>query len=97
MTTFYSIHAYDQESKYLAKEDRINNGKLYATFEKACEEIEKRIRAHTEFFNSEEENEVFQPPNRQEMRRRMGREKYLNYYECIVDWMWVIRKWEVEE
>ena len=91
MTTFYSIHAYDQD----AGEERLNNKKLYATFDKACEEIEKRIQSHIEYFNSEEETEVFQPPNREEMKRKMG--KYVHYYETIVGWLWVISKWEVEE
>jgi len=81
MATFYSIHAYDQESKYFSGEDRIKNGKLYTTFEKACEEIERRIQSHIEFFNSWEENEVFQPPNREEMKGKMG--KFVNYYESI--------------
>lgn len=94
MTTYYSIHAYDQESKYHRGEDRIENGKLYATFEKACDEIEKRIHAHIEYFNSEEEEEVFQSPNREEMKRKMS--KYVHYYETSTLWLWVISKWEVD-
>ena len=96
MTTFYSIHAYDRESKYYAGEDRIYNSTLYTTFEKAGEEIEKRIQAHVEYFNSEEENEVFVPPNREEMRQRIGKGKYVHYYETNAGWLWVISKWEVE-
>ncbi len=96
MATFYSIHAYDRESKYYAGEDRINDGKLYTTFEKACDVIERKIQAQIEYFNCEEENEVFQPPNREEMKKRMGGFKYVNYYETNVGWIWVISKWEVE-
>jgi len=94
MATFYSIHAYDQESRHHAGEDRINNGKLYTTFEKACEEIEKEIQAHIKYFNTEEEKEVFRAPNREEMKKKMG--KYVHYYETSVLWLWVISKWEVE-
>ncbi len=89
MTTFYSIHAYDQDTG----EDRINSGKLYTSFEKACEEIEKRIQAHIDYFNSEEEEEVFRAPNREEMKRKMT--KYVHYYETNAGWLWVISKWEV--
>ncbi len=95
MTTFYSIHAYDQESKYYAGEDRINDGKLYATFEKACDVIERKIQAHIEHFNSEEEVEVFRPPNREEMKRKIRTGKFVHYYETSVLWLWVISKWEV--
>lgn len=94
MATFYSIHAYDQESRYYAGEDRINNGKLYTTFEKACEEIEKNIQAHIEYFNSSEQEQVFEPPNREEMKTKMG--KYVHYYETMTGWLWVISKWEVD-
>lgn len=94
MATFYSIHAYDQESKYYAGEDRINDGKLYTTFERACEVIERKIQAHIEYFNSSEEEQVFQPPNREEMKRKMG--KYVHYYETLTGWLWVISKWEVD-
>ena len=97
MATFYSIHAYDQESKYFSGEDRINDGKLYTTFEKACDMIERKIQSHIEFFNSGEENQVFQPPNREEMRKRMGGFKYVHYYETMAGWLWVISKWEVVE
>jgi hypothetical protein len=97
MTTFYSIHAYDQESKYYSGEDRVDNGKLYTTFEKACEEIEKRIQSHIEFFNSGEENEVFQPPNREEMKKVMEKRKFVHYYETNACWLWVISKWEVDD
>lgn len=89
MATFYSIHAYDQDTG----EDRINSGKLYTSFEKACEEIEKRIQAHIDYFNSEEEEEVFRAPNREEMKRKMT--KYVHYYETGTLWLWVISKWEV--
>lgn len=95
MATFYSIHAYDQESRYHAGEDRINDGKLYTTFEKACEEIEKRIQAHIEYFNSEEENEVFYPPNREDKEKYISKRPYVHYYESIAGWLWVIKKWEV--
>lgn len=97
MATFYSIHAYDQESKYYAGEDRVNDGILYTTFEKACDVIERKIQAHIEYFNSEEEVEVFRPPNREEMRHKMGKGKYVHYYETSVLWLWVISKWEVVE
>jgi hypothetical protein len=97
MATFYSIHAYDQESKYFRGEDRINDGKLYTTFEKACDMIERKIQSHIEFFNSGEENQVFQPPNREEMKKRMGGFKYVHYYETMAGWLWVIQKWDVEE
>jgi hypothetical protein len=95
MTTYYSIHAYDQESKYYHGEDRINDGKLYATFEKACEVIERKIQAHIEHFNSEEEVEVFRAPNREEMKQKMDKGKFVHYYETSVLWLWVISKWEV--
>ena len=97
MATFYSIHAYDQESRYNAGEDRINNGKLYTTFDKACEEIEKRIQAHIKYFNSEEYNEVFRGPNREEMERKLGKHIDVHYYETDTLWLWVISKWDVEE
>ena len=95
MATYYSIHAYDQESQYYRGEDRINNGKLYVTFEQACDAIEKKIQSHIEYFNSSEEEEVFRPPNREEMKQKMG--KYVHYYETSTIWLWVISKWEVVE
>jgi ribosome-associated translation inhibitor RaiA len=95
MTTLYSIHAYDQESKYYHGEDRINDGKLYATFDNACEVIERKIQAHIEHFNSEEEEEVFRAPNREEMERKISKGKFVHYYETSVLWLWVISKWEV--
>jgi hypothetical protein len=95
MATFYSIHAYDQESKYSHGEDRINDGKLYATFEKACDVIDRKIQAHIEHFNSEEEEEVFRAPNREEMERKISKGKFVHYYETSVLWLWVISKWEV--
>ena len=94
MTTFYSIHAYDQQSRYDAGEDRIKDGKLYTTFDKACTAIEKKIQDH---INSEEENEVFRAPNREDMERKMGKYKYVHYYETDTLWLWVISKWEVEK
>ena len=97
MTTFYSIHAYDQESRYFPGEDRINDGKLYTTFAKACEVIEMKIRTHIEYFNSEEENEVFRAPNREDMKKRMDTGTYVHYYETQAGWLWVISKWEVVE
>lgn len=95
MTTYYSIHAYDQESKYFAGEDRINDGKLYTTFENVCGVIERKIQSHIEYFNSSEEEEEFKPPNREEMKQKMG--KYVHYYETKAGWLWVIRKWKVEK
>ena len=94
MTYFYSIHAYDQESNYNSGEDKINNGKLYTTFEKACEEIEKRIHRHIDEFHRVFTNKiVFQPPDREKMRGF----KYVHYYETpLTGWLWVIQKWEVE-
>lgn len=97
MTTFYSIRAYDQESRYHAGEDRINNGKLYTTFDKACEEIEKKIQDHIKYFNSAGENEVFRAPNRENMKERLGKHTDVHYYETDVLWLWVISKWEVED
>lgn len=95
MATYYSIHAYDQESKYNSGEDRVDDGKLYTTFEQACDAIEEKIQSHIEYFKSYEgeEEEVFQPPNREEMKQKM--DKYVHYYKSQVDWMWVISKWEV--
>ena len=95
MATYYSIQAYDQESLHHAGEDRINNGKLYTTFEKACEEIEKNIKAHIEEFNSseEEEEEVFRAPNREKLKQKMT--KYVHYYKTNTHWLWVISKCEV--
>ena len=91
MATFYSIHAYDQESRYHAEEDRINNGKLYATFEKACEEIETKILDHIK-----EYDRVFEPPNREDKEKYIRKRPYVHYYECESGWLWVIKKWEVE-
>ena len=93
MTTYYSIHAYDQHSHYHHREDRIEDGKLYATFENACEVIEKKIQSHIEYFNSWEYEEEFKPPNREEMKQKMG--KYVHYYETQAGWLWVISKWDV--
>lgn len=93
MTTYYSIHAYDQDSHSQCGEDRIDDGKLYTTFEKACDVIETEIQAHIEYFNSSEEEETFQPPNREKMKQNMGR--YAHYYESRAGWLWVISKWEV--
>lgn len=94
MTTYYSIHAYDQESKYFAGEDRIHDGKLYTTFEKACDVIETKIQSHIQYFNSSEEEEEFKPPNREEMKQKMG--TYVHYYETQAGWLWVISKWDVD-
>lgn len=90
MATFYSIHAYDQD-----EEDRIKDGKLYTTFEKACDVIERKIQAHIEYFNGSEQEQVFEPPNREEMKRKMG--KYVHYYKTMAGWSWVISKWDVVE
>ena len=99
MTYFYSIHAYDQESNYNSGEDKINNGKLYTTFEKACEEIERKIQDYMDEFHRVFTNKlVFQPPDREKIKTRMRMWKYVHYYEIpLTGWLWVISKWEVEE
>jgi hypothetical protein len=101
----YSIHAYDPESTYHSGQDRINNGTRYATFETACAEIEKRIEAHTQFYanferaydNIDKWSEALQLPNRDKKKQIIAREKYVNYHQCILGWVWVIKKWEVVE
>ncbi len=96
MATFYSIHAYDQESTRHRGDDRINDGKLYTTFEKACDAIEKAIEDYIEHWNNHESDtpEEFEPPNREEMETTR---RYVHYYECNSGWLWVIRKWKVVE
>ena len=97
MTTFYSIHAYEQESRYNAGEDRINDGNLYTTFDKACEEIEKKIQDHIKYFNDSDGEEVFRAPNREEMERKIGKGKYVHYYETDTIWLFVIQVWHVAD
>ncbi len=98
MTTFYSIHAYNPESRNPG-EDKIHDGILYTTFEKACEAINKKIDFYIEYWNNHESDtpEEFKVPNVEEMKKDIEKRKYVNYYECDSGWVWVIRKWEVEE
>jgi hypothetical protein len=99
MATFYSIHVYDQESTRHIGEDRINDGKLYTTFEKACDAIEKAIGDYIEYWNNHESDtpEEFTPPNREKMEKAFVGFKYVHYYECNSGWLWVIRKMTVVE
>lgn len=90
MTTFYSIHAYDQESRHHAEEDKVDNGKLYATFERACDEIEKRIRAQLE------PSDVYESPNREELKQKLHTYVHWPYSSLDGRWLWVISKWEVD-
>jgi hypothetical protein len=90
MTTFYSIHAYDKDSRYHAGEDMVDNGKLYTSFERACDEIEKRIRIHVE------SSEEFEPPDREELRRNVDTYIHWPYSPLGAGRLWVISKWEVD-
>lgn len=97
MVVFYSIHAYDEKTRYSSNEDRIDEGILYQTFEQACEAIEKRIKKHIEYLNCPEEQEVYKQPNREEMKRKLDMGRHLDYYESVACRMFVISKWEVCE
>lgn len=99
MATFYAIHAYDQESKYHSDEDKIDNQKLYTTFEKACDAIEKKIGDYIEYWNNHESDtpEEFEPPNREDKAKYIAKRPYVHYHECNSGWLWVISKMTVEE
>ena len=88
MTTYYSIHAYDQNSHYHADEDLVDNHILYKTFERACDAIEERIR----YYESE-----FEPPNREDKARYISKRPYVHYYEASGGFLFVISKMTVEE
>ena len=99
MTVLYSIHAYDTNYMCHQGDDKINTGILYTTFEKACDAIEKKIDFYIEYWNNHESSspEEFEPPNREEMKKKMEVCIELKYYKCHSAWIWVIRKWEVCE
>lgn len=88
MATYYTIHCYDQESKYHVDEDLINNHILYNTFERACEAIEERIR----YYDSD-----FQSPNREDKAKYISKSPYVHYYEANAGVLFVISKMTVEE
>ena len=94
MSVFYSIHAYDQESRYRAAEDRIDNGILYTTFEQACDAIEKKIQAHIDDVKM---LEVYVQPNREEKKKEIDDKSYVHYYESVLLRLFVIRNWKVAE
>jgi hypothetical protein len=98
MTTFYSIHAYNPESRNPG-EDKIHDGILYKGFEKACEAIHEKIDFYIEYWNNHESDtpEEFEVPNVEEMKKDIEKRKYVNYYECDSGWVWVIRKWDVSK
>ena len=86
MTTYYTIHCYDQNSHYHADEDLVDNHILYKTFDRACDAIEERIR----YYESE-----FPSPNREEKAKFLSKRQYVHYYET--DFLFVISKMTVEE
>jgi len=86
MTTFYSIHVYDQESKYHVDEDLVDNHILYKSFDRACEAIEERIRYYEIEFTS---------PNREDKAKYISKRPYVHYYEN--GFLFVISKMTVEE
>lgn len=98
MSVFYSIHAYDQESNS-PDEDKIADGTLYRTFEKACKVINKKIEFYIEYWNSHESDtpEEFKVPNMEEMKNDIQFSKYVNYYKCKSGWLWMIIKNQVVE
>lgn len=85
MSTYYTIHCYDQESKYHCGEDLIDNHILYKTFDRACDALEERIR----YYESE-----FESPNREEKAKYLSKRPYVHYYET--DFLFVISKMTVE-
>lgn len=106
MTTFYSIHVYDQNATDEVNQDRINNKKLYTTFEKACDDMDKKIKWHIDYWNDHDDDgenferptrHVFEQPNREEKKEEISKSTYVHYYQCESGWLWVICKWEVVE
>lgn len=86
MATFYSIHAYDQNT--CDGDDLLNTKVLYSTFEKACDAIEKEIQLRTE---------KFEPPNFMDLMRQINMGRYVHYYETEDGTLFVINKWNVAD
>lgn len=95
MTTFYTIHCYDQDRS--SGEDLIENYKLYTTFEKAEVALQWYIRTFIDEYNTKispmEEKEVFEIPN----ITMRDDEKYCHYYETYDNYLFTICKMTVDE
>lgn len=70
MATFYSIHAFD--------EDDMDNDSgyfdLYSTFDKACDAMDKKILEMLKEYDKVVISDfVFDPPDREELKRRWKR------------------------
>jgi hypothetical protein len=79
MATFYTIHAYDQESG--RGDDLIEYQYLYTTFDKACDAIEEEIH-----------DENFRRPDRTKMWEYLETHNYIHYYEDQHGVLFVVAK-----
>lgn len=84
MATFYTIHAYDQESG--RGDDLIEYQYLYTTFDKACDAIECEIH-----------DKNFERPDRTEMSQYLKTRNYVHYYEDEHGVLFVIGKITVKD
>ena len=99
MATYYTIHCYDQESRYHSDVDLIDNCTLYSTFENARRAIEEEILLFIEEYNDKrdpntDKEEVFVKPNITSLR---SYEKYCHYYEMQNGYLFTICRMTVEE
>ncbi len=76
MTTFYSIHAYNPESRNPG-EDKIHDGILYTTFEKACDAMNKMI---LDYIAQMDWIVVFDEPDREPLRKEIEMQEWTRYY-----------------
>lgn len=90
MTTYYTIHAYDQLSEHL--DEMIRNYTLYKSFKDARDALEKEIHKIIQQYYSEGK-EVFERPD---ITGIQGDRKYCVYYETS-EHVFTIRKWTVAE
>jgi hypothetical protein len=96
MTTFYSIHAYNQESYCHADKDLINNYLLYSTFEDAIEAIEEVIIYYAKRCGLEDE--VAFPVKMKEYIKKSFEKydaNYMNYFEFEDGRLFVIARHSV--
>ena len=89
MTTFYSIHAHDQQSHYHAEQDLIENHTLYPSFDKACDAVDRYIRDMIDDYKQ---------PDRDVLILRFDKYRYIHYYEIDDSGiLCVISKWCVKD
>lgn len=90
MATFYMIHCYDQNTAH--GDDLINNYKLYTTFEKAADALDRYIQQQIDDYD--EASEVFEKPKVTSMNENR---KYCHYYETMSGHLFTITRVIVAE